>query len=648
MSATTDLTTRSSKPARQSRRWELLLLLSSLLAALLFGIAAYYEIAMAPWRKHQQTYRAALIANATDEQTRRAAESFQMRFYQSYLPALGRVDRCPTCHLGVENPAMKDAKEPVLRTHPGDILMHHPVDRFGCTICHGGVGRATEKREAHGKEPHRPAHFLTGADKEMLEVGCAKCHSDPELPGVPTYNLSRKLFTEKGCLACHSLRGTGPLLRGVAAIQGPDLTEEADKHDFQWHVDHFLDPQKTVEGSKMPNFGFTEKEAHALAYLVMSFTGESPSSGYIPQPTIGGGTSMQPPVTPEELGRNIDPNAAPGYVGSQTCLSCHSVLTSGVAHAWQNSKMAHAFDAIADVPDREICLPCHTTGHNPDTNVFSEPNVGCEACHGPGKSYVADILAGKIEDHGAQAIANVLQHDRCVNCHTMPHFSKEKHVAAVRAEHGAPNEATTGEEDSAFGTEESAFGAADELAGFGDPTPPPGDASSTAHAEETDAPLAAPVSKTAEELAAAMEAMKMIDAVVNPQAAPGYVGSGPCLFCHTALNPEVVDHWQNSKMGHAFELIADVPQSDRAVCLPCHTTGHNPNTGAFIEPNVGCESCHGPGRDYCIDAMEKRRPEHVERSRASHQEENRCANCHQVHVPREKHVQTIREREMVQ
>jgi len=30
-------------------------------------------------------------------------------------------------------------------------------------------------------------------------------------------------------------------------------------------------------------------------------------------------------------------------------------------------------------------------------------------------------------------------------------------------------------------------------------------------------------------------------------------------------------------------------------CHGCHTVGLNINTGEFIEPSVGCESCHGPG-----------------------------------------------------
>ncbi len=663
MSATTDPATLPAKPVKEDHRWEVLLLISSLAAAILFGVTAYHEIAMAPWRKHQTEYRKLLIARATNDQARADAESFKIGYRQAYLPGLGRVDRCPTCHLGmddssmqedalkvelkVEDPSTKDDLIMVLKVHPGDILEHHSVDRFGCTICHGGLGRATEKNEAHGKNSHRPAPMRSG---EMLQVACAECHSDAELPGMPIYNLSRKLFTRKACLACHSLRGTGPTLRGVTAIQGPNLTEEAGKHDFQWQVDHFLDPQKVSENSKMPNFDFTEEEARALAFLMMSFTGEGPSHGFIPLPTDGG-TSVLPPMTVDQLGADIDPLAALGYVGSETCLACHTALNPGLADTWRDSKMAHAFDVVQDVADNEICLPCHTTGHNPVTNVFVEPSVGCEACHGPGKQYVADALVGNFEDHKTHANAGVLEKDRCLTCHKTMHVSTENHEEAIRAEHEAPaEEATAGEmksNDAALDRLMTSF--------LSESSSPAGEKKNNRaalvclmtgfigeSASLGSLPLLAADTETAEEAA---EALEMIGAKINPKAAPGYVGSEPCLFCHSGLNPEVVDDWKESKMAHAFEAVRDVP--DHEICLPCHTTGHNPDTNEFVEPNVGCEACHGPGKDSCVDAVFERRAEHSERMNVNNQDKNRCAGCHRVHVPKEQHEEIMRDEEAI-
>ena len=58
------------------------------------------------------------------------------------------VDRCVTCHQGIANPDYKDASQP-FRAHPNLELYlgndsAHPIDEFGCTVCHGGRGRGTD------------------------------------------------------------------------------------------------------------------------------------------------------------------------------------------------------------------------------------------------------------------------------------------------------------------------------------------------------------------------------------------------------------------------------------------------------------------------------------------------------------------------
>ena len=63
---------------------------------------------------------------------------------QDLLPGLQRVDRCTTCHLGVEDPTMKNAPQPF--TFHANLAPHVPA-KFGCTVCHGGQGLATDKAE---------------------------------------------------------------------------------------------------------------------------------------------------------------------------------------------------------------------------------------------------------------------------------------------------------------------------------------------------------------------------------------------------------------------------------------------------------------------------------------------------------------------
>jgi hypothetical protein len=40
----------------------------------------------------------------------------------------------------------------------------------------------------------------------------------------------------------------------------------------------------------------------------------------------------------------------------------------------------------------------------------------------------------------------------------------------------------------------------------------------------------------------------------------------------------------------------------RERCHGCHTVGLDPETGTFVEPNIGCESCHGPS-DWHVETL---------------------------------------------
>src|SRR3972149_1074474 len=119
-----------------------LLLFSSLMTFALLAYAAYEENFGSDWYRHQSEYRGNLLTRAATERERRAAERFEVHPRQLYLPDLGRIDRCVTCHLAIDNPHTKDAAQP-LTAHPGETMIHHPKERFGCTVCHRGQGLGT-------------------------------------------------------------------------------------------------------------------------------------------------------------------------------------------------------------------------------------------------------------------------------------------------------------------------------------------------------------------------------------------------------------------------------------------------------------------------------------------------------------------------
>ena len=123
------------------------LLFASASSIVVLAVEAYRENYSGQWRGIQRSYREVLNANADTERERRSAASFDVAIRQLFLPELQRIDRCTTCHLGVANPEMADAKVP-LSTHPGDLLKHHPAEKFGCTVCHQGEGRAITAESA--------------------------------------------------------------------------------------------------------------------------------------------------------------------------------------------------------------------------------------------------------------------------------------------------------------------------------------------------------------------------------------------------------------------------------------------------------------------------------------------------------------------
>ena len=95
----------------------------------------------------------------------------------------------------------------------------------------------------------------------------------------------------------------------------------------------------------------------------------------------------------------------PGYMGSSACQPCHR----DVYNTWKSSKHASMFKPAPDTPP--VCNGCHTTGMNvPGQNVI-EDDVGCEACHGPGRDHITK--GGDVDK-----IVSSNSADICGRCHS--------------------------------------------------------------------------------------------------------------------------------------------------------------------------------------------------------------------------------------
>jgi cytochrome c2 len=178
-----------------------------------------------------------------------------------------RVDRCTTCHLGIDKKGFEDAPQP-FTTHPNLELYvtgPHPMEKVGCTACHQGRGRATsfvnaahqpstkEQEEKWGRYSHtKEYHGLHSWDLPMLTKGstesqCIKCHQGMvEVPQAASLNTGRQLIEKYGCFGCHKIKGWEDLRK-----VGPDLTRITSKTTEDWIIRWIKEP-KSFRQTRMP------------------------------------------------------------------------------------------------------------------------------------------------------------------------------------------------------------------------------------------------------------------------------------------------------------------------------------------------------------------------------------------------------------
>ncbi|MFL5242765.1 MAG: c-type cytochrome [Gemmataceae bacterium] len=184
----------------------------------------------------------------------------------------------------------------------------HPVEQFGCTICHAGQGSATD----FDKADHMPA--TTSQQKEwtdayhwererdwdfpmlssrFVESSCVKCHyqmTDLVTKGsreeAPKLLKGYNLFKENGCFGCHEVAGIksgreiGPDVRlepippldaltaeeqvklkadplnppGAMRKVGPSLYRLSEKTNQDWARKWIMSPRGFRPDTKMPHF----------------------------------------------------------------------------------------------------------------------------------------------------------------------------------------------------------------------------------------------------------------------------------------------------------------------------------------------------------------------------------------------------------
>ena len=108
------------------RRIKWALIVVSLLTLALLIAAALTENVFPEWRRIRLEYARILSDKATDARGAEIAAQFQIGIDQNVVPSLNAIDRCITCHTGIEVPRLADQKNPG-RTPPAGVRHgHHP------------------------------------------------------------------------------------------------------------------------------------------------------------------------------------------------------------------------------------------------------------------------------------------------------------------------------------------------------------------------------------------------------------------------------------------------------------------------------------------------------------------------------------------
>ncbi|MGA8489377.1 MAG: c-type cytochrome, partial [Terriglobales bacterium] len=249
------------------------------------------------WRHYQHGYLK-MIRNRSDAVT--LQRHFEGGIQQIWLPDLGVVDRCTSCHVGLKETGLSDVNRQPYRPHP---VIPHKLDQFGCTVCHRGQGAATTVAEAHSstlawEQPTLPAKYI--------ESSCGECHRGP-LPGTPELNQGRQLLARYGCVHCHTVTlPNGTTMK--ATDDPPSLSHIGDKTSREWIYAWLKDPQAYASTATMPNFKLNDDDARDVSAFL-----------------IANSTSLPDDTVALSAKASADPVAGASLYGESFCSSCHAV-----------------------------------------------------------------------------------------------------------------------------------------------------------------------------------------------------------------------------------------------------------------------------------------------------------------------------------
>ena len=266
----------------------------ALLAVIIWALYAEYD---RPWKKYQK-------------------ENIQ----QLWLQDFGETDRCITCHQKIDKSDFSNNPQP-FKTHSGDYLKHHKVEKFGCVVCHQGQGAALTVDDAHGDVKNWTKPVLKGF---FAQSSCGKCHPmnyrlplTVELKGAPVFIQGWKLFNEYNCIGCHKLKGHERPER-IGTIL--DLIKN--KTDRDWLIMWLKNPKDYLEKTKMPRFKLSDEEIGCIADYLLSLSADYKNPAMSPDFTMGISSS-------QDMAEKRDAVEGKKLVNKLGCLGCHVIDKKG-------------------------------------------------------------------------------------------------------------------------------------------------------------------------------------------------------------------------------------------------------------------------------------------------------------------------------
>ncbi|BDG62030.1 ammonia-forming cytochrome c nitrite reductase subunit c552 [Caldinitratiruptor microaerophilus] len=116
--------------------------------------------------------------------------------------------------------------------------------------------------------------------------------------------------------------------------------------------------------------------------------------------------------------------------------------------------------------------------------------------------------------------------------------------------------------------------------------------SRTGHAQMLK-PVFKPSDLPADPAKAPPELRAQLDRALYVVAGQRFIGrspSGEYVYLGVVYDPAAKTYKPYARAGESWEKS----------CAGCHSVGWNPASGRFAEAGIGCESCHGPGRDHIL------------------------------------------------